>query len=99
MSRIAADRFEHDSLLDALNHSIRNARHLRVRDSALVVAARKCAARIDEGSGQTDHVLFGTFLKQLEALGLVPEQAKAAAVKKPVKQVDELAKYRAAKSG
>lgn len=39
--------FEDMSLVDALERSLRNAKHLRARDSAAVVAARKLARKID----------------------------------------------------
>lgn len=62
------------SVLDSLNRAIRGARHLRVRDAALVAAAREVARRIDAGLA-TDNVSAGTFLKYLAALQLQPPAA------------------------
>jgi hypothetical protein len=39
--------FEQTSLVDALERSLRNAKHLRAKDSAVVAAARKLARKID----------------------------------------------------
>ena len=39
--------FEELSVTDALERSIRNAKHLRARDSATIAAARKLARKID----------------------------------------------------
>ncbi len=39
--------FDDESLLDALNRSLRNVKHLRARDAAAVAAARALAAKID----------------------------------------------------
>lgn len=92
--------FDDESLLDALNRSIRGAKHLRVRDSALVAGARGIARKIDEGDGRTDHVLYGSYLNFLKSLQLMPPEEDAPAKKPAVKApVDELAKFRAVKSG
>jgi len=42
-----AYRFIHESVSDALERSIRNAKHLGARDSAAVAAARALARKID----------------------------------------------------
>lgn len=39
--------FEHLSVAEALERSIRNAKHLRAKDSAAIAAARKLARKID----------------------------------------------------
>lgn len=40
-------KFEEVSVVDALERSIKNADHLRARDSAVIAAARKLARKID----------------------------------------------------
>lgn len=95
--------FADESLLESLNRSIRNAKHLRVRDSAAVAAARGLARKIDEGDGKTDHILYGSYLNYLRSLQLLPPELDVKpAAKKPAGKsapVDELAKFRAVKSG
>lgn len=95
--------FAEESILDALNRSICSAKHLRVRDSAAVAGARGIARKIDEGDGKTDHILYGSYLNYLRSLQLLPPEldVKPAAKKPAAKSapVDELAKFRAVKSG
>lgn len=71
------------SVRGELDRALRNAKHLRVRHSPAVAAARVLADRLDDSDGRTDHVLAGSFLKYLEALGLVDQPVKRAPVKKP----------------
>ncbi|GAA6124214.1 hypothetical protein BPY_23220 [Bifidobacterium psychraerophilum] len=42
-----ADRFPDSTVCDALDRSIRNAKHLRAKDSAAIAAARALAWKID----------------------------------------------------
>ena len=81
-------QFGHGSIREALDHSLRNAKHLRVRNSATVAAARKVADRLDNGDGKSDHVLFGTLLNYLISLGLADPVRKAEA---PVKKQERSA--------
>lgn len=72
--------FENESVRAELDRALRGAKHLRVRHSPAVAAARKLADRLDDSDGRTDHVLAGSFLKYLEALKLVDAPVKAAPV-------------------
>lgn len=92
-------QFGHGSIREALDHSLRNAKHLRVRNSATVAAARKVADRLDSGDSKSEHVLFGTLLNYLVSLGLADPVARKseAPVKKRERAVvprDEVAAMR-----
>lgn len=90
-------RFEDLSVRDALESSLKASKHLRARDRATVAAARRLADRLDDSDGRTDHVLAGSFLKYLEALGLVDGQVKQSAprqAKSAPAPVDDLAAMR-----
>lgn len=93
-----------ESVSDALERSIRNAKHLRAEHSAPVAAARMAARRLDlldqngwEIDGKLDNVTLPTFLKYCQALGLIPELAEPAVARKPSagKPPDQLAAFRA----
>lgn len=76
-------KFEHLSVVDALERSIRNSKDLGARQSALVATSRVLARRIDrladsgfvDQNGKLDNVTVPTFLKYLQALGLTVESA------------------------
>lgn len=83
-------KFEHESVVDALERSLRNA-DLKARQAAVVAGARLLAKRIDQISasgwiddnGKLDNVSVPTFLKYCEKLGLTLE------VEKPPKRVEK----------
>lgn len=94
--------FEDLSVAEALERSIRNAKHLRARDSAAIAAARRLARKIDawdqivewalddaaQGKGRpavpaNDNVSLGSFLKYLEALGLLTPFEAASSPARP----------------
>lgn len=85
-------RFPHESMSDALERSLRNAKSLRAENAAVVAAARILAARIDsicetgfiDENGKLDNVSVPTFLKYCQSLGLtLNEPAKAGRPAKP----------------
>lgn len=94
--------FEQLSVEDALERSIRNAKHLSAVHSAHVAAARTLARRIDDlgesgfvdENGKLDNVSLPSFLKYLDALGMSvspPPSGKAAAVQsRPRDQLAEM---------
>jgi len=77
--------FEKTSAVDALEVALANAEHLALKHAATVAAARQVAARVDvlsesgwvDPSGKLDNVTVPTFLKYLDALGLVVAAEKA----------------------
>ena len=91
-------KFVQESVADSLERAIRNAKHLRARDAAVVNAARALARKIDawdviaqwalddaaQNGGRpavpsNDNVSLASFLKYLDALGLVPPDAASPA--------------------
>lgn len=95
-------KFEHLSVSDALERSLRNQPGLSARDSATVAAARVIAARIDElaengfidPNQKLDNVTVPTFLKYLDALGLTVKPDVKSFTKSKVAQVDMLTAFR-----
>lgn len=92
------------SNVDALERSLRNAPDIgRAQFSAAVALARTLARRLDDLSemdfligGKLDNVTAASYLKTLEALGLVAQKSQAVVPAKSAQKVDdELAKYRA----
>lgn len=75
---VSERRFPHESMVDALERSLRNAKSLRAENAAVVAAARILAARIDsicetgfiDENGKLDNVSVPTFLKYCQSLGL-----------------------------
>lgn len=96
-------RFDHLSVSDALERSLKNnGGQLNAKHSALVASARVLATRIDRLSGsgfedeggKIDNVTIPTFLKYLQALGLTVETAKTEARKPKKTAVDDLTAFR-----
>ena len=89
---VAERRFPHESVADALERSLRNAKSLRAENAAVVAAARILANRIDsicetgfiDENGKLDNVSVPTFLKYCQSLGLtLVEPAKVGRPAKP----------------
>lgn len=89
---VSERRFPHESMVDALERSLRNAKSLRAENAAVVAAARILAARIDsicetgfiDENGKLDNVSVPTFLKYCQSLGLtLVEPAKVGRSAKP----------------
>lgn len=89
---VSERRFPHESVADALERSLRNAKSLRAENAAVVAAARILAARIDsicetgfiDENGKLDNVSLPTFLKYCQSLGLtVDAPAKVGRPAKP----------------
>ncbi|WEV68728.1 hypothetical protein OZX73_05400 [Bifidobacterium sp. ESL0775] len=95
-------KFEYTSVFDALNRSIRNAKHLSAKDSATVATARVLAARIDsiakngftDENGKLDNVTVPTFLKYLQALGLTSAIVEKPSGKSKAKTADPLSAFK-----
>ena len=96
-------KIEEETVSEALERSIRNAKHLRSVHSASVAAARMAARRLDELDangweidGKLDNVTLPTFLKYMDTLGLTPgvsgKQAAPAAGPKPRNELAEMRK-------
>ncbi len=92
-------KFPHDSVVDALERSLRNA-DLKAVNSAVVAAARVVAKRIDsicetgfiDENGKLDNVSLPTFLKYCQSLGLTvdaPAKVGRPAKPKPEAKADE----------
>jgi hypothetical protein len=78
------EKFPDQFVIDALERSLRNAKHLRAEHSALVATARMIANRLDYLAahdfmvdGKFDNVTLPTFLKYLDSLGLTIHVEKA----------------------
>lgn len=89
---VSERRFPHESMVNALERSLRNAKSLRAENAAVVAAARILAARIDsicetgfiDENGKLDNVSVPTFLKYCQSLGLtVDAPAKVGRPAKP----------------
>ena len=97
---VSERRFPHESVADALERSLRNAKSLRAENAAVVAAARILAARIDsvcetgfiDENGKLDNVSVPTFLKYCQSLGLtvdVPAKVGRPAKSKPEPKAEE----------
>lgn len=97
---VSERRFPHESVADALERSLRNAKSLRVENAAVVAAARVLAARIDsvcetgfiDENGKLDNVSVPTFLKYCQSLGLTlvePAKVGRPAKAKPEPKAEE----------
>lgn len=93
---VSERRFPHESVADALERSLRNAKSLRAENAAVVAGARILAARIDsicetgfiDDHGKLDNVSLPTFLKYCQSLGLtVDAPAKVGRPAKPKTEV------------
>lgn len=89
---VSERRFPHESMVDALERSLRNAKSLRAENAAVVAAARILANRIDsicetgfiDEHGKLDNVSLPTFLRYCQSLGLtVDVPAKVGRPAKP----------------
>ncbi|MBN7792419.1 terminase small subunit [Microbacterium esteraromaticum] len=93
-------KFEQQGVVEALERSIKNSKHLRARHSAAIAAARALARKIDawdvivewalddaaQSKGRpavpaNDNVSIASFLKYLDALGLMPEDEEPVATR------------------
>lgn len=93
-------KFDSMSVSEGVERSLKNAKHLRARDSALVATLRILAARIDDlaatgfmdENGKLDNVSVPTLHKICITLGLHPpkvEGPSAVAVADPVSKLQE----------
>lgn len=94
---VSERRFPHESVADALERSLRNAKSLRAENAAVVAAARVLAARIDsvcetgfiDENGKLDNVSVPTFLKYCQSLGLTPAKVGRPAKARPEPKAEE----------
>jgi hypothetical protein len=116
---VAVAAFIVETVSEALERSLRNAKHLRARDAGAVAAARALAKKIDawdvivgwaledavDKKGrpavpQNDNVSIASFLKYLDALGLItPTEVAAAGAPAAAAPPDELASFRKRSTG
>ena len=90
------------TMVESVERSIRNAKHLRAVNTAAVNALRMLAVRMDrladseweDEKGRLDNVTVPTFLKYCQALGLVEfAESAAPATSSRRAPVDELADF------
>lgn len=97
---VSERRFPHESVADALERSLRNAKSLRAENAAVVATARILAKRIDsicetgfiDENGKLDNVSVPTFLKYCQSLGLTlvePAKVGCPAKAKPGPKAEE----------
>lgn len=97
-----ASRFDDETVTDALDRAVRNAKHLRAKDAAAVALAKVLAERIDKSRNPDqdapfDNVSAPILQKSLQQLGLVPDPPDKRPAKAPVEtapQVSELDRFR-----
>lgn len=66
-------RFPHESVSDALERSLRNAKHLRAKDAATVAAARSLAWKIDHWDELAEQAISDAEAKGKGARPAVPQ--------------------------